>query len=137
VPGLHDDGDPSRVAVEAYPGLLARTAIGRRPYKSDDLSRQTPERREARADLVDALTAGLPGLGLRLAVDAALRKVLINDARGDALDAVLCLMQAAFAARRADFGLPRDVDGVEGWIVGAGLIGAARPAWVEAGAVKT
>jgi hypothetical protein len=128
VPGLHDDGDPSRVAVEAYPGLLARVAIGRRSYKSDDLHRQTTARRDARADLVDALIAGLPGLGLRLAVEPALRKLLIDDARADALDAVLCLMQAAFASRRADFGLPRRVDPVEGWIVGAGLIGRAATA---------
>jgi len=46
IPGLHDDGrrghHAHRVALEAYPGLLARELIGRRSYKSDDLARQTP-----------------------------------------------------------------------------------------------
>ena len=49
LPGLHA-GDPSRVALEAYPGLLARELIGHRSYKSDEQSRQTPERLIARKD---------------------------------------------------------------------------------------
>ena len=40
IPGLHE-GDPQRVALEAYPGLLARELIGRRSYKSDDKAKQT------------------------------------------------------------------------------------------------
>ena len=39
-------GDPARVALEGYPGLLARELIGRRSYKSDTRAMQTPERRE-------------------------------------------------------------------------------------------
>ena len=35
LPGLHA-ADPRRVALEAYPGLLAREILGRRSYKSDD-----------------------------------------------------------------------------------------------------
>jgi hypothetical protein len=42
-PGLHP-GDPERVALEAYPGLLARSVLGSVSYKSDDKTRQTPER---------------------------------------------------------------------------------------------
>ena len=38
---------PERVALEAYPGLLARAVLGRRSYKSDDKLRQTPDRRDA------------------------------------------------------------------------------------------
>jgi len=34
-------GDPGRVALEGYPGLLARELIGRRSYKSDTRSMQT------------------------------------------------------------------------------------------------
>ena len=41
IPGLHA-GDEQRVALEAYPGLLARELIGRRSYKADDKARQTP-----------------------------------------------------------------------------------------------
>jgi hypothetical protein len=123
IPRLRDDGDPTRIAVEAYPGLLARAAIGTRSYKSDERQRQTPQREQARADIVAALEGGaIAGLGLRLVVDAVMRQVLIADASGDTLDAVLCLIQAAYASRRADFGLPQKVDPIEGWIVGAGLI---------------
>jgi hypothetical protein len=126
IPHLRDDGDASRIAVEAYPGLLARAAIGARSYKSDNRQRQTPQREQARADLVAALENGdVAGLGLRLVVNAALRQDLIADASGDTLDAVLCLMQAAFASRRPDFGLPGKVDPIEGWIVGAGLMGSS------------
>ena len=35
------------------------------------------------------------------------------------LDAVLCLMQAAWASRQPDHGLPANVDPLEGWIVSA------------------
>ena len=40
LPGLHA-GDRGRVALEAYPGLLARELIGTRSYKADDAARQT------------------------------------------------------------------------------------------------
>ncbi|HZH07370.1 MAG TPA: DUF429 domain-containing protein, partial [Lautropia sp.] len=50
IPGLHE-GDTARVALEAYPGLLARELIGRRSYKSDDRAGQTAERLIARKDL--------------------------------------------------------------------------------------
>ncbi|MFN5157410.1 MAG: DUF429 domain-containing protein, partial [Betaproteobacteria bacterium] len=39
---------------------------------------------------------------------------------GDRLDAVLCLVQAAWAAERPRHGLPEGVDPVEGWIATAG-----------------
>ena len=42
MPGLHA-GDPDRVALEGYPGLLAREVLGSRSYKSDDKARQTPD----------------------------------------------------------------------------------------------
>ena len=66
LPGLCA-GDARRVALEAYPGLLAREVLGSRSYKSDDKAKQTPERLIARKDLVDALEQGrtrlaLPGL---------------------------------------------------------------------------
>ncbi|MBX3645641.1 MAG: DUF429 domain-containing protein [Rubrivivax sp.] len=118
LPGLHD-GDHNRVALEAYPGLLARELIGTRSYKADDAARQTAERRAAREHIVSALQRGDTRLGLRLAVPAALREPLVADASGDRLDAVLCLMQAAWASTRPGWGLPAQVDPLEGWIVSA------------------
>lgn len=108
-----------RIALEAYPGLLARELIGTRSYKADDKARQTPERLIARKDIVDALEQGRSRLGLRLRLSTAQRELLADDASGDALDAVLCLLQAAWAAGQPRWGLPAAVDALEGWIVSA------------------
>ena len=120
LPGLCA-GDPRRVALEAYPGLLARELIGRRSYKSDDRAKQTPERLIARKDLVCALETGQSRLGLRLRLTHAQRDALAEDASGDRLDAVLCLMQAAWGELQGPprWGLPAQVDPLEGWIVSA------------------
>ena len=118
LPGLHD-GDRQRVALEAYPGLLARELIGTRSYKADDVARQTAERLIARKDIVGALERGATRLGLRLQLSPALHERLVEDATGDSLDAVLCLMQAAWAAAQPGWGLPARVDPLEGWIVSA------------------
>ena len=120
MPGLHD-GDPARVALEAYPGLLARELIGNRSYKSDDKARQTPERLIARKDLLHALELGATRLSLRLKLTNPQRDTLVHDASGDSLDAVLCLVQAAWAARHGAprYGLPQAFDPLEGWIVSA------------------
>jgi hypothetical protein len=120
IPGLHP-GDTRRSALEGYPGMLAREILGNRSYKSDDRARQTPERLIARKDLITALEHGQTRLGLRLKVSHAQRDTLVDDASGDSLDAVLCLMQAAWAAQQGapGYGLPADMDALEGWIVTA------------------
>ncbi|HEX6722956.1 MAG TPA: DUF429 domain-containing protein [Burkholderiaceae bacterium] len=112
-------GDAQRVALEAYPGLLAREIVGLRSYKSDDRARHTDERLWARIAIVDALCEGRTRLQLALSLSDAQRATLIDDASGDALDAVLCLLQAAWASLRADRGVPAAVDPLEGWIVSA------------------
>ena len=120
LPG-HLQGDESRVALEAYPGLLARELVGRRSYKSDSKAAQTPERLIARKDIVDGLEQGRTKLGLRLKLSHAQRDTLVEDASGDSLDAVLCLMQAAWAAQQGAprYGLPAELDPLEGWILTA------------------
>ena len=119
LPGLRK-GDAARVAVEGYPGRLAWTLIGRRPYKNEP----TPDRLIARKDMLDALEQGRSPLGLRLRLSHAQRDAIAADASGDWLDALLCLMQAAWAEREPGHGVPAGVDAVEGWIVGP----AAEPA---------
>ncbi len=123
LPGLHA-GDPERVALESYPGLLARELIGRRSYKSDDRAAQTPERLVARKDLLHALEVGRTRLGLRLKLSPGQQDTLVADGTGDSLDAVLCMVQAAWAAGRhaqgdARWGLPAQTDPLEGWIITA------------------
>jgi hypothetical protein len=124
LPGLHETGtDPTRVALEAYPGLLAREILQRRSYKSDDRAKQTPDRLIARKDLITALENGQTRLGLRLKLSHAQRDALADDASGDRLDAVLCMLQAAWALQQHQQGKPRyglpEFDPLEGWIVTA------------------
>jgi hypothetical protein len=126
MPGLAA-GDATRVALEGYPGMVARALIGRRSYKSDTKAQQTPERLIARKDLVDALEQGR-WRGLRLKLTHAQRDELVDDAQGDRLDAALCLLLAAWADTRPGYGLPADADPVEGWIVAADGLGADLPA---------
>jgi len=126
IPGLCA-GDPARVALEGYPGLVARALIGRRSYKSDTRAQQTPERLIARKDLVDALEQGR-WRGLRLKLTHAQRDELVADAQGDRLDAALCLLLAGWADTRPGYGMPADADPVEGWIVAADGLGADLPA---------
>lgn len=124
IPGLHEGDGADRIALEAYPGLLARELIARRSYKSDDLAKQTPERLAARTDLLAALEGGSSRLCLELDITRAQHEELLGDARGDDIDAVMCLLQAAWGSLRADspgpgYGLPADFDPLEGWIVTA------------------
>lgn len=125
-PAVHrSQGDSGRrIALEGYPGLLARELIGRRSYKSDDSASQTPERRLARGELVAAVQEGSTRLGLKLAVPAPLHQRLLEDTKGDFIDAALCLVQAAWGASRKTsagpgYGLPETLDPLEGWIVTA------------------
>jgi hypothetical protein len=111
-------GDPDRIALEAYPGMVARM-VTRASYKSDDRSRQTIERYAARMAIVEALERGETRLGIRL--DANLhRSALLSDGSGDLLDAALCGVLATWGWQRRDtgFGLP-EFDPLEGWIVGS------------------
>ncbi|MEP7058346.1 MAG: DUF429 domain-containing protein [Caldimonas sp.] len=118
LPRLHP-GDLTRVALEGYPGLLARELIGRRSYKSDTKVKQTAARRDARRDLIAALEQGRSRLGLRLVLDAGQHADLVADGSADRLDAVLCMLQAAWGAGRPGYGLPVAADALEGWIVSA------------------
>jgi hypothetical protein len=127
LPGLQPVAQASasiKVALEAYPGLLAREILGARSYKSDDRAKQTAERLIARKDVVTALETGQTRLGLHLKLSHAQRDALIDDGSGDTLDAVLCLMQTAWGQQQhlngaALYGLPEDMDPLEGWIITA------------------
>jgi hypothetical protein len=118
VPALAE-GDTSRVALEAYPGLLVRKQLGiRESYKSDTPSEQTTARRAARKKILDGIKAGR-ALGVRVSITGSIEKNLLNDGSGDLLDAAICAAQAAWAATRPAFGLPQEAFSGEGWIVSA------------------
>ena len=116
VPGLQD-GDPSRVILETYPGLLARQLVGRRSYKHDTRARQTTDQIEARRSILEYLMTGR--VRSTHLVEVIAPGSLAEDPSGDHLDALLCAVQAAWAwqQRTEGYGLPRDFDPLEGWIV--------------------
>ena len=126
IPGLAD-GDRTRVALEAYPGFVARQVAGRASYKSDDRAKQTPARRDERKRIITTLEQGGLTWLPRIKMPAKLRQACLDDASGDALDAVLCALQAAwgYERRARNFGLPANLDPLEGWIVGVPAPGGA------------
>lgn len=107
--------DPDRIAVEAYPGALARRLIGKTPYKSDDPARQTEDRLAARVLLLNRLRdpAFCPSPHAIVAPDH-----LAADPSGDALDALIAAAQASWSWLERDnaFGIPAGTDCLEGWI---------------------
>jgi len=115
IPGLQE-GDPERIVVEAYPGVMARSFIGTRSYKHDTRKRQTQEQQDARRELLSRITNGdaLHDYGVRVYAPMS----LADDPGGDHLDALLCAVQAAWAwtKRDARFGAPDPLDPLEGWI---------------------
>lgn len=120
LPGLLNRSS-SKVALEAYPGLLARKQLGiRDSYKSDTRSEHTPARRAVRRKIVQALKSGRP-LGILLGLGPKLERQIVADGSGDLLDAVICAAQAAWGWKRRDanYGLPADAPSGEGWIVTA------------------
>jgi hypothetical protein len=77
----------------------------------------------ARKQLLQALELGQTRLNLHLKLSHAQHDTLVADASGDSLDAVLCMVQAAWALQQHQaghtcYGLPA-FDSLEGWIVTA------------------
>jgi len=115
IPHLQE-GDPERIVVEAYPGLLARSLIGRRSYKQDTKAKQTQDQYEARQELFNKITGSEIERNYGLSVTAPTS--LADDPGADHLDALLCAIQAAWAwIQRSDgYGAPNETDPLEGWI---------------------
>ena len=119
IPALHA-GDPARIAVEAYPGALARHLIGRTSYKNDAREKQTERLASSRYDMMERiLTQALRAShGLHIELSSSLAALACEDASGDHLDALLCAIQAGWAwnRRHENYGFPPQADRNEGWI---------------------
>jgi hypothetical protein len=125
IPGLKP-GNRQRIAVEAYPGVMVRGLVGRRPYKNDDPKKQSPDHQRARRDILDLLANGAPTQAYRIALDLPghVADAIAADGSGDRLDAMLCAIQAAWAWTMRDegFGAPAAFDPLEGWIADPSLL---------------
>jgi hypothetical protein len=105
----------ARIALEAYPAFTARRAY-RGSYKSDTPAKQTADRRTGRLAILRAIEAGTVGLDITAEIPIAWRRRIVADGAGDLLDAVICGLQAGHAARLPRFGMPANLDPLEGWI---------------------
>jgi Protein of unknown function (DUF429) len=118
------NGD-ERVAVEAYPAVVARRFLGRTAYKRDGVP-DTPERRSARVTLLAGLESAVlkEVYGFAVEMDARWRDEFVRDPSADALDSLLCAVQAAWAYEKRDerYGVPPECDPDEGWILDPALL---------------
>jgi hypothetical protein len=110
------------VAVEAYPGVVARALIGRTPYKNDQAAKQTLEQRAARLAILERLSgeAGRERFGLRVEAPTW----LADEPGADPLDALICAVQAAWAWRLME-NEPAQftrLDLSEGWIADPAVV---------------
>ncbi|MDQ3794724.1 MAG: DUF429 domain-containing protein [Actinomycetota bacterium] len=121
----------ARVAVEAYPAVVARRFLARASYKNDERRKQTTAHRDARERLVAGLESETLKIAYGFAVktDAFRREELVRDPAADALDSLLCAVQAAWAYTKRDegYGVPPECDPDEGWIVDPRLL--EEPGW--------
>ena len=116
----------NRIALESYPALLARRWIGRQSYKSDTVANQSEALLFARKNIVKGIMSEdfKSAFGFEMVCTDAEKQRIIDDATGDQMDALLCATQAAWAWTQRDkgFGIPEDVDALEGWITDPGLV---------------
>lgn len=109
-----------RLVLEAYPALLARRYLGPRPYKAENARKDTVERQDARAQLLNYMLSDRlnADYGISLEVPAVLAQEMLDQPSADRLDALCCAVQGAWAwrLRGQGFGVPLDADPLEGWI---------------------
>ncbi len=118
--------EDARVAVEAYPALVARRFLARASYKNDEPRKQTADRLAAREALVAGLRSGAlkEAYGFVVVMDRLWDRDLVGDPSADTLDSLLCAVQAAWAhtKRDEDYGVPPECDPNEGWILDPALL---------------
>jgi hypothetical protein len=119
------NGD-TRVVVEAYPAVVARRFLDRASYKNDERRKQTTAHRVARERLVAGLESEIlkEAYGFTVAMEGSWREELVRDPAADALDSLLCAVQAAWAYTKRDenYGVPPECDPDEGWILDPHLL---------------
>ena len=118
--------DGSGIIVEGYPKLVAVKAIGRQGYKSDLPTPKNDQNREFRNSILEWIRqpAAQRIYGSHVELADTVVSDCLDDPKGDKLDAALCVMQAAWSwsQRQARYGVPKDCDLLEGWIVDPSLI---------------
>jgi hypothetical protein len=116
----------SGIIVEGYPKLVAVKAVGRKRYKSDLSTPENIQHQIIRKSILNWIQSPaaqyIYGSSVRL--DQSVFSDCLEDQKGDKLDAVLCVIQAAWSLsqHQAGYGIPHDCDLLEGWIVDPSVI---------------
>lgn len=112
--------ESDRVVVEAYPALVVQALEDDRVKYKDGKGLGLEH---VRGRIADRLTSARcrTWYGVTVRFDSRCREQAITDESGDLLDAVLCAVQAAWAAREPGFGIPESCDPLEGWITDPAL----------------
>lgn len=116
IPLLRPSSDP-RTLLETYPALVARTLIGKASYKRE--KNETSLQRDNRKRLLEALLEKLPdsAYSLQLELSTTQQEKLLRDAKGDAIDALMCAVQGAWGYIQPGYSIPLGADALEGWII--------------------
>jgi hypothetical protein len=117
--------EPCRRNGDERVAIVARRFLGRTAYKRDGVP-DTPERRSARETLLRGLESAFlrDVYGFAVEMAARWREEFVSDPSADALDSLLCAVQAAWAYERRDegYGVPSECDPDEGWILDPALL---------------
>jgi hypothetical protein len=101
--------------------VVARRFIARASYKNDERRKQTPAQRAARKELVEGLRSEVlrREYGFTVTMEDSWERDFVDDVSADALDSLLCAVQAAWAYSKRDenYGVPEECDPNEGWIL--------------------
>ena len=121
--------EDDRVAVEAYPRLVADKFIRGAKYKDPNIKNPAEELKARRRAVLEGIRKTNP-YGVRVKfLNKKDRQQCIDDHKGDSLDSVLCAVQAAWAYNqkaggKRSFGIPTfssscmvQMVKLEGWIV--------------------
>lgn len=113
----HPTSSP-KIVLETYPKLVVQR-IGVGSYKSDTKTNQSATYRMARQQIVEAIRSEMlrEFYGVSLYINDEQAQQCIDDPKADRLDSVLCAIQAAWAYRQSNYGVPENCDTLEGWIV--------------------
>lgn len=114
----------TRMVLEAYPALAARRWLGRESYK-DGRADQLNQQRNRRTQLLRTLLSPVAAkyYGFEISIEKKFMAAMIDDEKGDLLDAMLCAVQGAWAWRY--FGgafTPLELCAHEGWIADPSLV---------------
>lgn len=119
IPVLRENG-AKKIALEAFPGLAIKRLQER--YYKNDKPKSVEANLAARKRIINELAEPRSKiLSCSLTIGSRQLSDCLLHASGDWLDAVLCATQAHWGWLQKDnkFGLPPNVDPVEGWIVTA------------------